>query len=318
MRTAFLITPTYATRAESRLRPHPESDGHAVREALAKPGYDFDVFDIPTAEMPEVALRSLLVEQQVGVDDTVLLYVSAACAVDDAGKLVIALDGGADGYPSRVRLATLHSELVCHGIRCAAVVLDLVFDDDADGIRSNEALAAACRAFESGLLGCSMLCAVQARPGVEDAAPTVSPFTSMWLAAMEDPASRNMVGVVLLSRVMEVLREQAAASEDLPHVSMVAGKRDMKMYSTTSPTLICPPMAPTHRASTVPLAFPQTDVDDVFAEGDALLAEGSLEAATDAYKRVLFALDDFSARRADVHTKLAKIKLQTTAHRSYH
>jgi len=309
MRAAFLITPTYEKRGD--LRPHPSaaSDGRAVRERLVEPGYDFEVHDVASGSEPDVWLGRALGEAGVGAEDPLLLYVSALSHLDEAGEISIVLDRASDDDMATLSLARLRSVVSTHGVRSAAIVLELLYEGETDAVLATEHVAAARRVFAPELSGYSMLCALRSRAQSVASAGRVSPFTSLWLGAMASKEARNKVGVAFISRVMEVMRDDGNLYTDVPCFSLIPGRRDLKVYSTTSPSLSRPSSPSLMRASSPPSTRPFVRIDDVFTEGDTLLGAGDLEAAAKAYKKVLLLLEDKNAQRANAYTRLAAIKL---------
>jgi tetratricopeptide (TPR) repeat protein len=314
MRVAFLITPTYDQRPDITRHPTAAHDNRALRQRLTEAGYDFKVSDLPSAQEPDVWLGEALGELGMGAEDPLVLYVSAVSHLDDAGELSLELDAAADDHLRRLPLSRLRAAISHHGVRSAAVVLDLIHDGETNTVLSTEHVAAVRRVFAPELSGYSMLCAVRSREQAASSAGGAAPFTTLWLRAMESQDARNKVGVVLVSRVMDVMREDPDLYTDVPCFSLVAGRRDLKVFSATSHSLV-PPARPSSTGNGPPSMRPVVKADDVFVEGDALLEAGDVEAATKAYKKVLLLLDDKSPQRANAYVRLAGIKAKQTRYR---
>ncbi|HOT11360.1 MAG TPA: tetratricopeptide repeat protein [Polyangiaceae bacterium] len=305
MRAAFLIAPTYEACDEFRPHLHAAYDARAVGERLLEPGYDFEVFEAPKGVEPEVWLTEILKDKGQGETDALLVYVSAVSHLDEAGELSIEVMTGR--ATSRLPFTKLRTAISSRGSRSVVVVLDLLMDGPMDAVVATEYTAAARRVWAPELSGYSMLCAVRGRqPGTT---PSVSPFTSLWLSAMADPQSRNKIGVAFISRVMDVMRENENLYTDVPCFSLVPGRRDLKVYSTTSPSLTRPSSSSVDRVSSPPsVRQPFVRVDDVFSEGDALLEAGDWEGASKVFKKILLLLEEKSVERAHAYVRLGAIK----------
>lgn len=308
MRLAFLITPTYDQRPELNDHTTAQHDNRVLHERLTEVGYDFRVIDVPPASEPDAWLGRQLEEAGIGAEDPTLLYVSAIAHLDDAGEISVELDTRSNGDLSRLPLARIRSAISHHGVRSAAVILDLVHDGATDTVLSTEYVAAVRRVFAPELSGYSMLVAVRSREQASAKNHGPSPFTSLWLKAMASEEAQNKVGVTLVSRVMDVMREDPDLYTEVPCFSLVPGRRDLKVYSSTSVRLSVPPPPPSSRISGPPSTSQPVRVDDVFTEGDALLEKGDLEAASNAYKKVLLLLDERSDQRANAYVRLAGIR----------
>lgn len=310
MRAAFLITPAYAHRSDITNHPTSTHDNRAVRERLTQPGYDFDVLDVPSGPDPDGWLGAALARAGMGAEDPLLLYVSAVSHLDEAGEISIELDTASEGDLRRLPLARVRSAISTHGVRSAAIILDLIYDGDTDTVVATEHVAAVRRVFAPELSGYSMSCAARSRTQAQTSGAGPAPFTSVWLAAMASKEARNKVGVTFVSRIMDVMREDANLYTDVPCFSLVPGRRDLKVYSTTSPSLSRPSSPGLARISTAPSTQrPAVRIDDVFVEGDALLAAGDLEGAAKVYKKVLMMLEEKSVQRANAYVRLAGIKV---------
>ena len=315
MRVAFLITPPYEQRSDIPEHPTAVHDHDVLHARLTEAGYDFNVTDVPAAQAPDAWLGEALGRLGLGAEDPLLLYISACSHLDEAGELSIELDHASDDAPRRMPLARVRAAISQHGVRSAAVVLELIHEGETNTVLSTEHVAAVRRVFAPELSGYSMLCSVRSREQASSASRGPSPFTSLWLKSMASDDARNKVGVVLISRVMDVMRADPDLYTDVPCFSLVAGRRDLKVFSSTSPSLV-PAGPPSSRLSRPSNSMPAVKVDDVFIEGDELLEAGDLEAATKAYKKVLLLLGgDKSTQRASAYVRLAGIKVTQTKHR---
>lgn len=315
MRVAFLITPSYEQRSDIPEHPASVHDHDVLHARLTEAGYDFEIIDVPSVQEPEVWFGEALGRTGLGAEDPLLIYISACSHLDEAGEISIELDlPPADG-PRRLPLARIRAAIARHGVRSAAVVLELIHDGETNTVLSTEHVAAVRRVFAPELSGYSMLCSVRSREQAATSSRGPSPFTSLWLKSMASEDARNKVGVVLISRVMEVMRADPDLYTDVPCFSLVAGRRDLKVFSSTSPSLV-PPAPSSSRLSRPSSPLPVVKVDEVFVEGDALLESGDLEAATKAYKKVLLLLGgDKSTQRASAYVRLAGIKVTQAKHR---
>ncbi len=313
MRVAFLITPTYEKRTD--IPPHPAAaqDNRTLRSRLTGAGYDFQVTDFPAVPDPDAWFDSALGEASLGSEDGLVVYVSAVSHLDADGEISLEVDADPAG---RLPLSRLRSVIAQHGLRSVAVVLDLVHDGAPDMVVATEHVAALRRVFAPKLSGYSMLCSVRSREQASVSAGRVSPFTSLWLDSMEGDDARNKVGVVFVSRVMDVMRANPDLYTDVPCFALIPGRRDLKLYSSTAPSLIPPPPSSSRASAPPSTSRPVVQVDDVFGEGDELLRLGDLDAANKAYKKVLLLLgEDTSPQRAEAYVRLAGIKVDQARHR---
>ncbi len=314
MRFAFLVAPRYTRRPDLARYCTSARDASAVREKLTTPGFDFQVVDVPEADTAEGWLGPLLARHNVGVDDAVVLYVSAVADLDDAGELMLEVDqaettrGGQ--LRQRIPVARIRSGLTTSGVRSAALVMDLIHAGAADPVQASEMAAAVRRIFAPELSGYSILCAVRSAEQAMLDKGGPAPFTSLLLRTIERPDARNSVGVVLVSRVMECIRQDPDLYTDVPCFSMVPGRRDLSLFSATSVTPSAHDAGPVSaRVSSPPSSRRAPGITDVLEEALEARDRGEMDTAADLFKKALLLLDDKSPARADVYVHLASIKL---------
>jgi hypothetical protein len=313
MRFAFLVAPKYSRRPDLARYATSQRDAGVVRDKLVRPGFDFQVVDVPDTDTPSGWLGHLVTQRKVEADDPVVLYVSAVSQLDDAGELMLEVDqaeGGEDGeLRMRIPVARIRSALTTAGVRSAALVMDLIHHGDADPVVASEIAASVRRIFAPELSGYSILCAVRSveQALLDKGGP--APFTALLLRTIDKPEVRNTVGVVLVSRVMEQIREDPDLYTDVPCFSLVPGRRDLSLFSATA---IAPTVAsggPTStRMSSPPSSRPGPGITDLLDEAAAARERGDVDVATELFKKALLLLDDKSPARADVYVQLARLK----------
>lgn len=313
MRFAFLVAPKYTRRPDLASYSTSVRDAGAVRAKLTAPGFDFRVVDVPDADTPEGWLGHLVTQQGVGADDPVVLYVSAVAQLDDGGELILEVDQAeASGGELRMRIpvARIRSALTTAGVRSAALMMDLVHEGNADPVLASEMAAAVRRIFAPELSGYSILCAVRsAEQAVLDKGGP-APFTALVLRAVDKPELRNTVGVVLVSRLLEHVREDPDLYTDVPCFSLVPGRRDLSLFSAMSVTPSATGNGPVSaRMSSPPSSRPAPGISDLLDEAASARDEGELDRSSDLFKKALLLLDDKNPARSDVYVHLARIKM---------
>ena len=310
MRFAFLITPTYQRRSDLPSHIAGPQDAAAMRARLSDTGYDFDVMAAPNAGQIDEWLGETLSAHRVGPEDPVILYASAFTHLDDAGEVSLYLGGGDEEAMSRLPLARLRAALSTQGVRSATLVLDLVHMGQTDSVLASEHVSGVRRVFAPELSGYSMLCAVRSLEQRDAGGSGPSPFTALFLRALEKPEARNKVGAVLVSRVMEAMREDPDLYTDIPCFSLIPGRRDLTVYSATAASHLMNAAPPSSRLSSPSSVRTVVKADDAFSEAESLMASGDLDAATNAYKKVLLLIsDDKTAERVQAYVALAAIRV---------
>ncbi len=313
MRFAFLVAPKYTRRPALARCSTSSRDADAVRDKLSRPGFDFRVVDVPDADTPAGWLGHLMTEHHLGVDDAVVVYVSAVAQLDEAGELALEVDraeGEAEGeLRTRIPVARIRSALTTAGVSSAALVMDLVHQGDQDPVLASEMAGAVRRIFAPELSGYSILCAVRSveQAMLDKGGP--APFTSLLLRTIDKAEVRNTVGVVLVSRVMEQVREDPDLYTDVPCFSLVAGRRDLSLFSATTIAPPAPNGGPlSTRMSSPPSSRPGPGISELLDEATAARERGELDVASELFKKALLLLEDKSPTRADVYVELARLK----------
>ncbi|MBI5531909.1 MAG: tetratricopeptide repeat protein [Deltaproteobacteria bacterium] len=314
MRIALLLTSTYAHRPDLGGHPPAAYDAKAVREKLSQRGFEFKVVDVPVVADLDERAAQVLRDAKAGPDDVVVVYLSAFSHLDDAGELAIEVDHVGDEAPvsrARVPLARLRTALNASGVRGAAVVLDLVYAGDADAADAVEHVGAVRRVFAPELSGYSLLIAVRS---TEQAAPDRgggSAFTSLFLRTLDKPEARNAAGAVPVSRVIDQMREDPDLYTDVPCMALVAGRRDLPLYSIMEALKHAPMSQPPPSRSSSPSGpAPAVGVTGLLAAAEQHFARGEWDAAVEAYKRALLLFgEEKSSRRAEVYVRLADMKV---------
>lgn len=311
MRTAFILSPSYQQRPEIGLVPVSAASAQAMRDRLGGRGFDFRVVDLPTVDGPQGWLQPVLSQFSFGADDVVVVYVSAVVHLDDAGDVALEIDRPAladDSLRTRVSLARMRLALSEVGIKGALLVLDLVHHGGDDPALAAEHVAAVRRVFAPELSGYSMLCAMRSLEKAKAERVGPAPFTSLFLKTLARTDVRNGAGAVLASSLMEALREDPDLYTDVPCFALVAGRRNLTLYSATAVRPECEPAA-------VPAAAPAAEpraalsVDEVLAEAEQHYARGAWETAGECYKRALLMLgQQKTSQRASAYVRLADIR----------
>jgi tetratricopeptide (TPR) repeat protein len=312
MRIAFLLTATYALRPDLGRHVAASHDARAVREKLSLPGFDFAVVDVPLVfDFDDWIARSLR-EQAIKPDDPVVAYVSAHSHLDDAGEVSLEVDQSQDAASlsgrRRVPFARLRSAMTLAGVRGAVMVLDLVFAGQPDSVEASEHVAAVRRVFAPELSGFSVFCSVRSAQasGVDRGDP--SPFTALWLRALDSPQARNPAGAVVVTRVIDQMREDTDLYTDVPCFSLMAGRRDVALFSLVAASERTSVPPPSIRPSAPPSSQPASPIGFI-AAAEAYFARGQHEAAMDEFKKALLLLgEERSSRRAEIYVRLGDIK----------
>lgn len=313
MRFAFIVAPRYARRTDLARTSTTAHDARALREKLVRPGFDFKVVDVPDADSPEGWVHPVIGSQGVGADDAVLMCISAVTHLDDAGELSLEVDqadaGQGGTLRTRIPVARIRTALTSADVKSAALLLDLVHAGDAEPGLASETAAAVRRIFAPDLSGYSILCAVRSAEQASREQQGPAPFTSLFLRAIDHPDVRNTVGVVLVSRVMAHLREDPDLYTDIPCFSLVSGRRDLTLFSSTAIAPSSPSNGGLNRVSSPPPSVRAgPDAGELLDLAAAARARGAHEESLELCKKALLLLDDKNPLRAEVYLRLAQVK----------
>lgn len=310
MRIALVLTSSYAHRPDLGNHTAAAHDARIVREKLTQKGFEFAVVDVPLTPDADERVGQVLREHKAGPDDVVVAYVSGFAYLDDAGEISLEADEGDETGRRRVPLARLRTALNSSGVRGAAVVMDLVYRGSAEVLEGPDYVAAIRRVFAPELSGYSMLCAVRS---TDQDAPDrgASAFTSLFLRTLDKPESRNAAGSVVVSKVVDQLRDDADLYTDVPCFALMAGRRDLPLYSIMEALKHAP-----DRPSQSPLSsresspMPTVGVPGLLAAAEQHFSRGEWDAAVEQYKRALLLFgEEKSSRRAEVYVRLADMKV---------
>jgi tetratricopeptide (TPR) repeat protein len=308
MRIALLFTSSYSRRPELGGHPSAAHDARLMREKLQHKGFEFNVVEVPVAPDLDERAAQVLSGSGAGPDDVVVVYMSVFSHLDDAGEVSLEVEGGDDEQRARVPLARLRSVLNASGVRGAAVVLDLVYPGDSDAVEAADHVAAVRRVFAPELSGYSLLVAVRSSGQAAPGRSSPSAFTWLFLRTLDKPEARNAAGAVVVSRVIDQLREDPDLYTDVPCLALVAGRRDLPLYSIMEALKHAPVSVPPPSRGSSPLQA--VGVVGLLAAAEQHFARGEWEPAVEFYKRALLLLgEEKSSRRAEVYVRLADMKV---------
>jgi len=309
MRIALVLTSSYAHRPDLGKHTAAAHDAKLVRDKLTQKGFEFVVVDVPLTPDADERVGRVLGEHKAGPDDVVVAYVSGFAHLDDAGEISLETDEGDEASRRRVPLARLRTALNGSGVRGAAVVMDLIYRGNAEALEGPDYVSAIRRVFAPELSGYSMLCAV--RSVEQDSADRgASAFTSLFLRTLDKPEARNAAASVVVSKVVEQLRDDPDLYTDVPCFALMAGRRDLPLYSIMEALKHAP-----DRPSQVPLTRdsspqPSVGVPGLLAAAEQHFARNEWDAAVEQYKRALLLFgEEKSSRRAEVYVRLADMKV---------
>lgn len=313
MRIALILTSTYAHRPDLGAHSVAAHDAKVVREKLTQKGFEFVVVDLPVSPDVDERVGQVLREHKAGPDDVVVVYVSCQAHLDDAGEISLETDAASAGQEAsgspRIALSRLRSALNASGVRGAAVVMDLIYAGDADALQAADYVSSVRRVFAPEVSGYSMLCAVRSIGQSPPDRTGPSAFTSLFLKTLDRPESRNAAGAVVVSKVVEQLRDDSDLYTDVPCFSLMAGRRDLPLYSIMEALKHAPdrPSSPLVRDSS---PAQSVGVPGLLAAAEQHFARGAWDAAVEEYKKALLLFgEEKSSRRAEVYVRLADMKV---------
>lgn len=341
----------------------------SVAQKLARAGFDFNV---AVCRSGYDGFEHQLNERGVGPKDVVILYVSCDVQLScegENGEVVLRLDKttNVSGEPVNgnelssgagirsdlcesdvahchgvelVRVDELVSAIAQRGVSSAAIVLDLTRSSAQDAVACDGYVERIRCLFESEFPVYCLICGVSegkadnAVCDLPDASDEPLVLTRAWMEAMDSVEARNELGVVLASRVIEVLGQnvdlQAAMQRRIASFSFVEGRRDVKLFATSSAALTRQSSRywsglASGLASDQPLSQKEASVQgdgltgvlrgaQLISLGDELLAQSDWQGAADTYKKALMLHDD-EAHRVTAYVRLGAMKAHERQYR---
>jgi tetratricopeptide (TPR) repeat protein len=269
MRLALLVhTPT---------APTARADIEALRARLQRPELGFWVVEAAASDDLALGLPRALEGTPAG--SALLVVVMSEVRRGPAGSVEVT------GTTRSVRLEELRAALVTS----APGQVLLVFDGLRGEEDPEELTGAMIRAVAPGTSGVGLLCCLRpasAPPG------DMSPLASALCAVVDDTLAGGQTPTIPAGLMAGLLRDDAE----------LGARVDAIHYTPPSSgelVLVRPPPRP--------FASPPT-ADESFAEANELLAQGRLEEALEACKRVLFQVANDREKKSEVYVRIAAIK----------
>jgi tetratricopeptide (TPR) repeat protein len=270
MRLAILVhAPTFPTalRDVAELTPR-----------LTRPEMGFSVLDVAARDDAALGLPRALEGTPGG--STALVVLMAEVRRAPLGVLEIV------GATRGVRFDEIRAALGTAGLGEALLVIDGVYPST-DSAAATETASIITRVLSPAASGVGALVALrEARPASEG---EISPLVRAIGAAIDQASGPGGSGVLTAAGLHEALAQDESLGGALTVLRFVPGGRDAQ--------LVRPP----------PLPFSAPAPMAAFAEANTLLAQGKLDEALDACKRVLLLGEDRDTR-AEVYVRIAVIK----------
>ncbi len=269
MRLAILV---HAPTSPTALR-----DVAELTPRLTRPEMGFSVLDVAARDDAALGLPRALEGTPAG--STALVVLMAEVRRAPLGVLEIV------GATRGIRFDEVRAALATAGLGEALLIVDGVYPS-ADSAAATETAAIIARVLSPAASGVGALIALrEARAGAE---VEISPLIRA-LTVMIDRATAAGGSVLTASQLHEALAQDEALGGAVAVLRFVAGGRDAQ--------LVRPP----------PLPFSAPAPMAAFAEANTLLAQGKLDEALEACKRVLLLGEDRDTR-AEVYVRIAVIK----------
>jgi tetratricopeptide (TPR) repeat protein len=251
--------------------PHARASIEALRPRLQRPELGFWVVEVAASDDLALGIPRALEGTPAG--SSLLVVVMSEVQRGPAGSIEV------HGTTRPVRLEELRAALVTAAPGGALLVLDGVQEDP-------EGMAAALeRAVAPAASGVSLLGMLRPSP-----APRLSPLAAALCAAIDTCAGQQPTPTVGASDLVQRVRDH-----------MEEPYRTGLFHHPAASDLVV--VRPPPR----PFAAPPT-ADESFAEANTLLAQGRLEEALEACKRVLFQAGSDREKKAEVYVRIAAIK----------
>lgn len=365
MRMAFVVSHACSQTVGCPEACPKRTSAQSVAHKLACAGYDFNVV---VCRDGYEGVEQQLHDSGVGPKDVVILYVSCDVELSDDGdnrEVLLRLNqiAGVSGAAGDGHVLSNNAEIGCdlcesgvahhhgvelvgvdklvsaiaqRGVSSAAIVLDLTRVSGQDALPCDGYVERIRSLFECEFPVYCLICGVS--EGCSDDTvvdSTDSPdvplvLTRAWIAAMDSVEARNDLGVVLASRVIELLSQnvdlQSAMQQKVACFTFVEGRRDVKLFATTSAALTRQSsrgwagLSSDQPSSQVDTSVQVDGAMDVLrgaqliSQGDELLAQSDWQGAADAYKKALMLHDD-EAHRVTAYVRLGAMKAHERQYR---
>lgn len=256
--------------------PTARADVDALRGRLKRPEMGFSVSDVAAADDLALGLPRALEGTPAG--SSVVVFVMAEVQRGPLG--VIEIVGATRG----VRLEELRAALVAAAVGEALLVLDALFEPQ-QGVGAGDVASAIARAISPSTSGINLLVALRQPSGDR----ALSPLCERLLGAFDEVSERG--GTMTAGQVGSRVISDAGLVDASSALAYTMAGRDLLLV----------------RPAPRPFEAPGS-ADATFVEATALLAQGKLEEALGACKRVLFQVGHDHGMRAEVYVRVATIK----------